>query len=167
MATNKSRDEDDKDKRFPERQISSPSAFSTAKTHEKSEEEKEKDEKQSETNDNLRKSSETPFADLGGVSSSERLLPSSTPIQDLPVFAGGARRVVPSTSREEDKPLEKTGAEAVPGNENKGRRGMRETGNAKEMRLNRLELLFIPKRTTCPKCLVKKPVLSATKTAAN
>ena len=132
VTTNKSREDDDKDRRFPERQISSPSTFSSAKTQEKGEEEKEKDEKQSETNDNLRKSSETPFVDFRGVSSSERLLPSSAPIQDLPVFAGGARRVVPSTSREEDKPLEKTGAEPLPGNENKGRRGMRESGNAKE-----------------------------------
>lgn len=131
MATNKSREEDDKDKRFPERQISSPSTLSTAKAaHERGEEEKEKDEKQSETSDTLPKSSESPFADVGGVSSSERLLPSSTPIQDLPVFAGGARRVVPSTSREEDKPLEKTGTETVSGNEIKGRRGMRETGNS-------------------------------------
>lgn len=80
----------------------------------------------------MRKVSETPLVDLAGVSSSERLLPSSTPIQDLPAFPSGARRVIPSTSREEDKPVEKTGAEEAPGTDNKGRRGMRETGNDKE-----------------------------------
>ncbi|KAJ7365311.1 response to drug [Desmophyllum pertusum] len=74
-------------------------------------EEKEKDEKQSETNDDLRQLSETPFADFAGVSSSERLLPSSTPTQDQPAFTVGARRVIPSTSLEEDK----SGAEGVPG----------------------------------------------------
>lgn len=127
---NKSRDEE-KEKRLPERQISSPSAFSTGGTLEKSEEEKEKDEKQSETIDNSRKVSETPLTDVAVVSSSERLLPSSTPIQDLPAFPSGARRVIPSTSREEDKPVERTGAEGAPGTDNKGRKGMRETGNDK------------------------------------
>ena len=122
----------DEDKRLPERQISSPSAFSTAKTQEKSEEEKERDEKQSETIDNLRKVSETPLTDLAAVSSSERLLPSGTPIQDLPAFPSGARRVIPSTSREEDKPAERTGAEGAPGTDNKGRKGRKETGNDKE-----------------------------------
>ena len=116
-TTSKSRDEDDKTKRFPERQISSPSAFSTLiKTKENIEDEKEKDEKQSETNQNVRQLSETPLADSGGVNSSERLLPSSTPIQDLPAFA---RRVVPSTSSEEDKDIENK-------TENKGRRGIRD-----------------------------------------
>ena len=113
---------------MPERQISSPSTFSTGKIHEKSEEEKEKDEKLSETIDNSRKVSETPLVDLAA----ERLLPSSTPIQDLPACQSGARRVIPSTSREEDKPVEKTGAEGTPGTDNKGRKGMRETGNDKK-----------------------------------
>ena len=72
------------------------------------------------------------MTDLGAVSSSERLLPSSTPIQDPPAFPSGAQRVIPSTSREEDKPVERTGAEGAPGTDNKGRKGMRETGNDEE-----------------------------------
>lgn len=123
-AANK-RDEDDKTKRFPERQISSPSAFSTGiKAKETIEEEKEKDEKESQTNDDLRPLSDVQLADSGGVSSSERLLPSSTPIQDLPAFA---RRVVPSTIREDDKDVEnKIRSEGQAGAESKGRRGMAE-----------------------------------------
>lgn len=119
-ATFKSRDEDDKTKRFPERQISSPSAFSTGnKAKETIEEEKEKEEKQSETNDNLRPLSEAQLVDTGDVSSSERLLPSSNPIQDPPAFA---RRVVPGTSRDEDKDLEIRG-EGLSRTESKGRTG--------------------------------------------
>ena len=119
-ATIKSRDEDDKTRRFPERQISSPSAFSTgSKAKETIEEEKEKDEKQSETNDNLRPISEVQLVDTGEVNSSERLLPSSTPIQDPPAFV---RRVVPGTSRDEDKDLEIRG-EGLSRTESKGQRG--------------------------------------------
>lgn len=124
---NKPRNED---KRFPERQISSPSTFSTGKTREKNEDEKEKDEKQSETIDNLRKVSENPLVDL--AASSERLLPSSTPIRDLPAVTSGTQQVIPGTSREEDKPAEKTGAEGASGTDSKGRKGTRETGNYKE-----------------------------------
>lgn len=86
----------------------------------------------------MRKVSETPLTDLAAVSSSERLLPSSTPIQDLPAFPSGARRVIPSTSREEDKPVERTGAEAAPVTDNKGRKGGRETGNDKEIKVTYL-----------------------------
>ena len=119
-ATIKSRDEGDKARQFPERQISSPSAFSTgSKAKETIEEEKEKDEKQSETNDNLRPISEVQLVDTGEVNSSERLLPSSTPIQDPPAFA---RRVVPGTSRDEDKDLEIRG-EGLSRTESKGRTG--------------------------------------------
>lgn len=119
-ATIKSRDEDDKTRRFTERQISSPSAFSTGnKAKETIEEEKEKDEKQSKTNDNLRPISEVQLVDTGEVNFSERLLPSSTPIQDPPAFA---RRVVPGTSRDEDKDLEIRG-EGLSRTESKGRTG--------------------------------------------
>jgi len=80
----------------------------------------------------LRKISETPLTDPAVVSSSERLLPSSTPIQDLPAFPSGARRVIPSTSGEEDKPVERTGAEGAPGTDNKERKGRRESVNDEE-----------------------------------
>ena len=124
VTPNKSRDEDEKEKRLPERQISSPSAFSTGKVREKNEDEKDKDEKQSETHDDLRQLPETHLVDFGGVSSSERLLPSSSSIQDTPAFTAGVRRVIPVTGREED-----TAAEGAPGTENKGRRGTSGTSN--------------------------------------
>ena len=122
-TTNKQRDEDNK--RFPERQISSPSALSTGiKAKETIEEEKEQDEKQPEAADCLRQLSDIQLADAGGVSSSERLLPTSTPIQDAPAFA---RRVVPGTIHEEDKEIEnKIRAEGQPGSEYKGRKGMKD-----------------------------------------
>ena len=78
----------------------------------------------------MRKVSENPLVDL--AASSERLLPSSTPIQDLPAFPSGTQQLIPGTSREEDKPAEKTGAEGAPGTDSKGRKGTRETGNDKE-----------------------------------
>ena len=115
---NKSRDENE-EKRLPERQTSSPSAFSLgSKTKESLEEEKEKDEKQPDTNDDLRPLSETQLADVGDTSSSERLLSSSLPSQDLPTFA---KSVTPENSREEDKVLERQS-----GTESKGRTGMSE-----------------------------------------
>lgn len=124
-TANKLREEDDKTRRLPERQISSPSSFgSISKAKERIEDEKEKDEKLLEGNQDVRLLSETPFANAGGVNSSERLLPSSTPIQDLPAFA---RRVLPSTSSEEEKGSEsRIGFDGQPGTENKGRKG---TGN--------------------------------------
>lgn len=113
---NKSRDENE-EKRLPERQTSSPSAFSLgSKTKESLEEEKEKDEKQPDTNDDLRPLSETQLADVGDTNSSERLLSSSLPSQDLPTFA---KSVTPENSREEDKILERQS-----GTESKGRTGM-------------------------------------------
>ena len=115
---NKSRDENE-EKRLPERQTSSPSAFSLgSKTKESLEEEKEKDEKQPDTNDDLRPLSETQLADVGDTNSSERLLSSSLPSQDLPTFA---KSVTPENSREEDKILERQS-----GTESKGRTGMSE-----------------------------------------
>ena len=112
---NKSRDENE-EKRLPERQTSSPSAFSLgSKTKESLEEEKEKDEKQPDTNDDLRPLSETRLADVGDTSSSERLLSSSLPSQDLPAFAKSA---TPENSRE-DKVSERQS-----GTESKGRTGM-------------------------------------------
>ena len=121
-TTNKLRDEEDKAKRLPDRQTSSPSAFSTVmRTKETIGEEKEKDEKQSETNDDLRPLSEIRIADTGGVSSSERLLPSSTPIQDVSAFG---RTVVPGSSREEKKDLEnRIRDEGQSGTESSGPRG--------------------------------------------
>ena len=116
----KSRDENE-EKRLPERQTSSPSAFSLgSKTKESLEEEKEKDEKQPDTNesDDLRPLSETQLADVGDTNSSERLLSSSLPSQDLPTFA---KSVTPENSREEDKILERQS-----GTESKGRTGMSE-----------------------------------------
>ena len=113
---NKSRDENE-EKRLPERQTSSPSAFSLgSKTKESLEEEKEKDEKQPDTNDDLRPLSETQLADVGDTNSSERLLSSSLPSQDLPTFA---KSVTPENSREDDKILERQS-----GTESKGRTGM-------------------------------------------
>ncbi|XP_067032005.1 protein unc-79 homolog isoform X2 [Acropora muricata] len=110
---NKSRDENE-EKRLSERQTSSPSAFSLgSKTKESLEEEKEKDEKQPDTNDDLRPLSETQLADVGDTNSSERLLSSSLPSQDLPTFA---KSVTPENSREEDKILERQS-----GTESKGR----------------------------------------------
>ena len=115
---NKSRDENE-EKRLPERQTSPPSAFSLgSKTKESLEEEKEKDEKQPDTNDDLRPLSETQLADVGDTSSSERLLSSSLPSQDLPTFA---KSVTPENSREEDKILERQSE-----TESKGRTGMSE-----------------------------------------
>lgn len=121
-TTNKLRDEEDKAKRLPGRQISSPSAFSTVmRTKETIGEEKEKDEKQSETNEDLRQLSEIRIADTGGVSSSERLLLSSTPIQDISAFG---RTVVPGSSREEDKDLEnRIRDEGQSRSESKGQKG--------------------------------------------
>ena len=113
---NKSRDENE-EKRLPERQTSSPSAFSLgSKTKESLEEEKEKDEKQPDTNDDLRPLSETQLADVGDTSSSERLLSFNLPSQDLPAFA---KSVTPENSQEEDKVLERQS-----GTESKGRTGM-------------------------------------------
>lgn len=113
---NKSRDENE-EKGLPERQTSSPSAFSLgSKTKESLEEEKEKDEKQPDTNDDLRPLSETQLADVGDTSSSERLLSSSLPSQDLPALT---KSVTPENSREEDKVLERQS-----GTESKGRTGM-------------------------------------------
>ncbi|XP_074630271.1 protein unc-79 homolog isoform X2 [Acropora palmata] len=110
---NKSRDENE-EKRLPERQTSSPSAFSLgSKTKESLEEEKEKDEKQPDTNDDLRPLSETQLADVGDTSSSERLLSFNLPSQDLPAFA---KSVTPENSQEEDKVLERQS-----GTESKGR----------------------------------------------
>lgn len=122
VTSNKSRDDEDKDKRHAERQISSPSAYNTGKFPEKNEDEKDKDEKLSETNDDLRRLPETHLVEFGGVSSSERLLSSSSSTQDMSAFTGGARRSVPASSREGDK----AGGEGTPGVENKGRRGTRE-----------------------------------------
>lgn len=113
---NKSRDENE-EKRLPEKQTSSPSAFSLgSKTKESLEEEKEKDEKQPDTNDDLRSLSERQLPDVGDTSSSERLLSSSLPSQDLPAFA---KSVTPENSREEDKVSERQS-----GTESKGRTGM-------------------------------------------
>ena len=139
----KSRDEDDKTKRFPERQISSPSAFGTgSKAKETIEEEKEKDEKQSETNDNFRPLSEAQLGDTADVSSSERLLTSSTPIQDPPAFA---RRVAPGTSRDEDKDLE-IHTEGLSRTESKGRRGTEKVINSEFVVVFILSILFIIRR---------------------
>lgn len=122
VTSNKSRDDEDKDKRHAERQISSPSAYNTGTFPEKNEDEKDKDEKLSEANDDLRRLPETHLVEFGGVSSSERLLSSSSSTQDMSAFTGGARRSVPASSREGDK----AGGEGTPGVENKGRRGTRE-----------------------------------------
>ncbi|XP_068682061.1 protein unc-79 homolog isoform X2 [Montipora foliosa] len=103
-STNKSRDED-RVKRLPERQTSSPSAFSHGlkTTKESVQEEKEKDEKQSHANDGLRLFADAHLADPRGASSSELLLPSGTPIQIPPAFT---KRVTPGRSQDEDKDLE-------------------------------------------------------------
>ena len=65
VTSNKSRDDEDKDKRHVERQISSPSAYNTGKFPEKNEDEKDKDEKLSETNDDLRRLPETHLVEFG------------------------------------------------------------------------------------------------------
>ena len=115
-AINKSRDENE-EKRLPERQTSSPSAFNLgSKTKESLEEEKEKDEKQPDTNAGLRRLSETQLAYVGDTGSSERLLSSSLPSQDLPAFA---KSLTPENNQEEGKVLERQS-----GTESKGRTGM-------------------------------------------
>ena len=119
VTSNKSRDDENKDKRHAERQISSPSAFNTGKFPEKIEDEKDKDEKLSETNHDLRRLPETNLNEFGGVSSSERLLSSSSSTQDMSAYTGGAFRSIPASRREEDK----AGGEGTPGTENKGRKG--------------------------------------------
>ena len=115
-STNKSRDEDGV-KRLPERQTSSPSAFSHGlkTTKESVQEEKEKDEKQSHTNDSLRLFADAQLADPRGASSSELLLPSGTLTQIPPAFT---KRVTPGRSQDEDKDLEEP-----PETDSKGRTG--------------------------------------------